>query len=348
MIIALVDKNVADLVLPMVDTALVSKKEGLEEVWSLPGRWGGVAADAESGTVYAAQLQSLIQVDAEGKTKSTVPFASFGMAIVRVARFADDQLAFLSFGTWSANVQAFDSKGQRLWAYPPPDNAGQGIDDVWPIDLDGDRSDEVIVGFNGNTGLHVLDSKGNVIWKVTTGIGNVWHVSGGNVFGGGKPAVVSTSAKGDVHIFTENGTKRTDVNAGVYANMVRVGKVLDTDKADTIIAGASGTTNATLVALSSGDDLNATSTNPTNETDLLQRLQTLARQRLPEYGRTKWKLDLRRCRLLSFNPRILPPGSHGLESGCGEGLCMLWTRTVVSSLVRSTVRGRTRNSHGFP
>jgi hypothetical protein len=244
------DMNVADVVLSMADTALVTRKEGLEEVWSLPGRWSGVASDPKSGTIYASGSGRLTQIGADGKTKFDTPFTN--SQFIRVAHFAGkDEPVFLSFGTWSSGVQAFDSKGQLVWTYPPADSPGQGIDDVWPIDLDGDRSDEVIVGFNGSTGLHVLNSKGQVLWKVTGSIGNVWHVSGGDVRGDGKPLVVTTSAAGKIHIFSDEGAKRTDLDAGVYAMMIRVGKIADTDKSDTLIVGATDTTSSKgfLVAL---------------------------------------------------------------------------------------------------
>jgi hypothetical protein len=149
-------------------------------------------------------------------------------------------------------VSAYDFAGKLLWSYPGA--AGlTGIDDAWAMDLDGDHIDEVIVGFNGGTGMHVLDRNGQLLWQ-SAGIGNVWHVSAGDVVGNGKPQVVTTSALGRVHVFSVDGKDRRDLDPGFYANMVRVGKLSEKDAAATILAAgsiAAGSGNALgLVALS--------------------------------------------------------------------------------------------------
>src|SRR5262249_19091612 len=122
---------------------------------------------------------------------------------------------------------------------------GQGIDDVWAVDLDGDGLDEVIVGFNGSTGLHALNGKGEVLWKVT-GIGNVWHVSGGDM-GDGKRQVVTTSGAGRVHFFNADGSNRRDSDAGLYSNMVRVSQLAG--KPATIVTAGSNLVSSTALAL---------------------------------------------------------------------------------------------------
>jgi hypothetical protein len=55
----------------------------------------------------------------------------------------------------------------------------------------------------------------------------------------GTPQVVTTSAKGQVHIFAADGSKRADIDTGCYANMVRVGKLSKDDKDATIIVTGS-------------------------------------------------------------------------------------------------------------
>ena len=73
----------------------------------------------------------------------------------------------------------------------------QVVDDVWTADLNGDGLDDVVIGFNGGTGLHVLDNSGNVLWTNVT-IGNVWHVMAGNVDGDVRPVFVTATANGKV------------------------------------------------------------------------------------------------------------------------------------------------------
>jgi hypothetical protein len=57
-----------------------------------------------------------------------------------------------------------------------------------------------------------VDGKGQLRWK-STDIGNVWHVSIGDVLGQRGPQVVTTSAYGKIHIFSGDGNERSDVVA---------------------------------------------------------------------------------------------------------------------------------------
>jgi hypothetical protein len=181
------------------------------------------------------------EIDASGKIQREVPFP--GASVWRLAHISGvPGIVFLN-GSGPVLI-ARDASGKTLWSYPEV-GISSAIDDAWPVDLDGDGSDEIVVGYNGGTGLHILNSQGKLIWKSTT-IGNVWHVSGGDVRGNNKPQVVTTSALGKVHIFSEDGTGRVDLDPGVYANMVRVGKISEKDSAATIFAG--GTTSDNMSA----------------------------------------------------------------------------------------------------
>ena len=122
---------------------------------------------------------------------------------------------------------------------------------MWAADLNGDGLDEVIIGYNGGTGLHVLDSKGKLLWK-NTDLGNVWHVTAGNVDGDALPEVISTSAEGEVHIFDGTGKHLRDLDPGIYGNMVRTCPSGGDDKAfDLIVVGGKGDDKEELVALDS-------------------------------------------------------------------------------------------------
>jgi hypothetical protein len=128
-----------------------------------------------------------------------------------------------------------------LWVYGVSDGRA-GINDVWPAHVSG-AADQVIVGYNGSVGLHVLNDQGRLVWK-TTEIGNVWHVTAGDLWGLGGTQVVATSAAGLVHVFREGG-RSPSVRLPVerlppqtvprtYATLVRVGKAAKTDKAATM------------------------------------------------------------------------------------------------------------------
>jgi hypothetical protein len=182
-------------------------------------------------------------MDASGKIQREIPIPE--ASAWRLAHFSGVPGVVFLNGRGTLLI-ARDASGKTLWSYP---EAGARylttIDDVWPIDLDGDGSDEIVVGYS-RSGLHVLNSQGKLIWKSTT-IENMWHVSGGDVRGNGNPQVVSTSALGKVHIFSDDGTGRVDLDPGVFANMIRVGKISDKDTAATIFAG--GTTSDNMSAI---------------------------------------------------------------------------------------------------
>jgi hypothetical protein len=200
----------------------------LKPAWSLKGGWTGVVGDDKEDTVYALDASGkCLELDSAGKTRREFKLPNAGGSVLRLARWPGDEgQALLAFAVWAVELRTYDLKGTPVWNYP------SGIDDVWATTLN--VSGAVIVGYNGGVGVHVLDSKGQVRWK-SQAIGNVWHVCAGDVWGEGTPQFVTTSAKGQVHIFAGDGSKRADIDAGCYANMVRVGKLSKDDKDATII-----------------------------------------------------------------------------------------------------------------
>jgi hypothetical protein len=243
-LITVADKDLAGIDLAMVDTGVTSKREGLVEAWSLAGNWAGIVANDKGGTLYASGLRGRSEIDASGKVVSEVSFPRGTKW--RLTRSPDTpDPAFIMFG-FNNVVQALDLTGKVLWAYPDSPTAGASINDVWPVDLDGDQLDEIVLGFNGGTGVHVLDSRGKLLWKSTI-VGNIWNVAAGDVRGNGKPQAVTTSAAGKVHIWADDGSGKVDLDPGVYANMVRVGRLSESDPAATIFAGGTVSDNSAAV-----------------------------------------------------------------------------------------------------
>jgi peroxiredoxin len=199
-------------------------------LWSVPGSWAAVAAVGD-GAVAVNPRGAGIHVDAAGSKQRD--FSISGAHVLRVARLSNDKPALLAYSVWGHSLEAFSLTGEHLWSY----GEGQGIDDVWAFDLDGDKADEVIIGYNGSTGLHVLDGRGKLLWKYTE-IGNVWHVCAGDVIGDKKPEVVTTSAAGMVHLFDPMGNKLEDIDSGLYATLVRVAQPVGDAKAAMIVGGS--------------------------------------------------------------------------------------------------------------
>jgi peroxiredoxin len=200
--------------------AAVAKSEGLELVWTVSGPYASVATDPRGRSIYAIGARGRCDVlDISGKTTRTFPMAVGTQGVtVRVGRQVGGSEGFLTFRAWGPSVAALKGDGTKLWE----EAGGQGIDDVWAADLNGDGADEAIIGYNGATGLHVFSPEGKRLWT-RTDIGNVWNVTAGDLDGDGKLEVVSTSAQGKVHVFAaKDGTPLTTLDAGIYATKVRI------------------------------------------------------------------------------------------------------------------------------
>jgi len=186
----------------------------LEKAWSVDGRWSGVAIPKGSPVAYATQSGKLFSVNL--KDGSATALSDNVESTVRVG-VNDRDTMLVAFDIWGKKVTACTTKGERLWSYDTTD----GIDDVWPVDLDGDGASEVVVGLNGFGGVLVLGSGGRVLWSDKT-IGNVWHVTAGPM-DGKTLRVVTTSSKGQVHVFSVTGERIKDLDPPMYANWVRFG-----------------------------------------------------------------------------------------------------------------------------
>jgi peroxiredoxin len=230
------------------DAKAAQKTEGLELAWSVSGPYSCVATDPQGHTVYAVQARGRCDVlDPDGKTTRTFRLPGSGPQLIRFARLARDSQELLAFGSWGDSVLAAKVDGSKLWQ----ETGGQGIDDVWAADLDGDGVDEVIVGYNGSTGLHVFSADGKRLWK-RTDLGNVWHVTAGDLDGDGKPEVVTTSARGKVHVFSPgDGKPLQTLDAGLYANMVRTapGRAIPSSRGDLVLVIGSASPGEAMVAL---------------------------------------------------------------------------------------------------
>ena len=221
----------------------------LSAAWLLPGHWSGVVGDEKDLVIYAIGFARVAQVNTAGEIQQEFMLPHTSGMTVRLARVPHPIL--MIFTPWiTPGVDAYDLSGRRLWNY----SQGNGIDDVWTGDLDEDGSDEVVVGYNGGGGVHVLNGSGQLRWK-STAIGNVWHVAVGDVLGRARPQVVTTSALGKVHIFSGDGGRRVDAVApSVYANMVRVQNLSGDDAAATIlVAGNDLSSRVNTVMALAGD-----------------------------------------------------------------------------------------------
>jgi hypothetical protein len=206
----------------------------LTPAWTLEGPYTDVAADEESGAIYGlGEGGRVVDLDASGRIQRELRLPDNDGDELRLARLPDP--ALLTFSLWTSDLRAYNRDGQPLWTYP----RATGIDNVWAGDVvAGDRSDEVIVGYKGRTGMHVLDGRGRLLWE-STSIADVWHMAVGDVRGEATPQVVATAAGGLLHIFGSDGTRRLVLDPGFYARMVRVSKPRSTEASTMFVAGNS-------------------------------------------------------------------------------------------------------------
>ncbi len=216
----------------------------MELVWSVSlgtnRLAGGVASDPNNGVVYALspafkgqKFKICLQISADGKVERQFNKES-NMEVRSFRLHRDGTRGLLFFSHWVGDLVATDTNGVVLWTILAKDN--DGTDDVWAADLDGDELDEVIIGYNGSTGLHVLDGRGKLLWK-NQQEGNVWHVCAADLEGDGKPEVISTSARGKVRVFKGDGTRLPDIEPppGYYGDLVRPVKLSESGRAEGIL-----------------------------------------------------------------------------------------------------------------
>jgi hypothetical protein len=249
-----ISKPAAETVKAPERRELERKTEGLESLWSASGAYKGIATDANALSIYAVDQSGKCDVlDSRGKVTRSFAVSGASGGPVRVLRRAGSANGLLVFQPWGSSVLAVNENGRKIWE----ETGGQGVDDVWPADLDGNGSDEAIVGYNGSTGLHVFSPEGKRLWQHTD-MGNVWHVTAGDLDGDGKPEVITTSAQGVVHVFAAaDGKPLKQLNPGFYASMVRVapGKARAPLKGDLIlVAGMTGAAQGLSIAGLGADD----------------------------------------------------------------------------------------------
>lgn len=104
-------------------------------------------------------------------------------------------------GSWSVPAALLDENGKELWSYGG--SKGLAPDDSAAGDLDGNGEMEFAVGFNGGTGIHLLDSKGKKIWEKKDA--NVWHVEMADVSGHGPLQIVHSNAAGKLIVRDKDG-----------------------------------------------------------------------------------------------------------------------------------------------
>jgi hypothetical protein len=139
-------------------------------------------------------------VDEAGSVRSTIRFASLCSHVDLIDVEEDGACEFLDRGGrgWQ-DAHLLDHAGAEAWKY------GGGVNDMAAGDLDGDGTLAFVVGFNGSSGVHLLDRAGRRLTEQSDG--NVMHVETVDTDADGKLEIVHSNAAGELTVRDARGRR---------------------------------------------------------------------------------------------------------------------------------------------
>jgi len=165
------------------------------------GDWNGDGASE----ILVAGGRRLHVLGLDGVEKTSLPLPG-DFANIECGHHRQNGPRLLGYSSWGRTVEVLDQNGQKLWSYP----AVFGVDGAHWGDLDGDGTDELIVGMNGSGGLDAISADGKKLWHVP--LGNVW----------GQAVVSATPNRPSMVFATEaGGTVRAYDGLGQAVNTIR-------------------------------------------------------------------------------------------------------------------------------
>jgi len=183
------------------------------EVWSnsvpggqaiCTGDWDG---DGRPDILVADAGKQLHVFGADGVKKTSISLPG-QFAAIDCGRDKQKGARLLGYERWGRKVIAMDAKGQEIWHY----SAMFGADGAHWGDLDGDGTDEMIIGMNGLGGLHALAADGKRLWQA--GGANVWGQAVVPATKDRAAIVLATDASGSVRILDGKGNPVRTVRPG--------------------------------------------------------------------------------------------------------------------------------------
>ena len=161
------------------------------------GDWDG---DGTSDLLVTERGRTLRVIGFDGAQTAVLSLPD-DFTMIEMGVHKDDGARLLGYSNWGREVTVMDRTGRKIWSYV----SSSGVNGAHWGDLDGDGTDELIVGMNGSGGLHAVSDSGERLWRVED-IGNVWTqaiVPAGD----GRPALVfATEAGGSVKIYDAMGS----------------------------------------------------------------------------------------------------------------------------------------------
>lgn len=174
-----------------------------EVAYRLPGI--GVVTDIQqdnNNQLIIAGRRGAALVHPGGASIETIPFEECKSDVVSVKPAKNEGPYFLCRGDWTQDPKLFNSSGELVWSLGI---LGDGVDDSAAGDL-GDGP-VVAVGYNGGTGVHLVDpihSGGNELWS-KQGNGNIWHIEMANSEKDPGGFIVHSNSGGELVVRDKNG-----------------------------------------------------------------------------------------------------------------------------------------------
>jgi peroxiredoxin len=164
--------------------------------------------------VLVAGGSTLHVLDLTGAETSSVPLPG-RFALIECGRNKEKGARLLGYNNWGHDVTVVDHSGKKLWSV----SSLAGVDGAHWGDLNGDGTDEMIVGMNGGGGLEAWSADGNKLWSVK--LGNVWNQAIISATRNQPARVFATEAGGSVRVFDAQGSPLATLrpNGGYYAQM---------------------------------------------------------------------------------------------------------------------------------
>jgi cytochrome c biogenesis protein CcmG/thiol:disulfide interchange protein DsbE len=155
--------------------------------------------DGQGEVMVLDGAKGLHVIRADGSTLTKVSMPGGTGRLIEVGHHKAAGPRVVAYRNWGHQVEVYDKNGKEIWDY----RALMGANGAHWGDLDGDGTDELIVGMNGAGGLHAVSAEGKLLWKVS--LGNVWNQAVISATAHRPARVLATEAGGSVRLYDAGG-----------------------------------------------------------------------------------------------------------------------------------------------